>query len=888
MHRTVAILLSLAAITVIRPAPAAGQQRRTRRAPPPAPLAPAPAAAAAPLDTLLLRGLRFRSIGPAVMGGRVSAFAVRENNPSAIFAATGTGGLFKTTNNGTTWTAAFEDQPVASIGSVAVSQSDSTVVWVGTGEGNGRNSSSWGNGVYRSSDDGAKWTHVGLDNTHDIPALAIDPRNNDVVWVAALGHLWGKNPERGIYKTTDGGKTWTPVLQLGDSVGAIDVVLDPGNADVAYAAMYQRLRTPWSMRSGGPVGGIYKTSDGGKTWTKLTEGLPAQTGRIGLEIYRKNPHVLYAVVESDLGGPGNIDDVRSRTGGLFRSDDGGAHWRRLSPLAPRAFYFTKVKVEPANDARVYVLGFGLHISDDSGHTFRQDGADQIHGDLHALWIDPANPRHLVLGTDGGIYFSYDRAGTWDFQNNAALGEFYEVTYDYRTPYRVCGGLQDNGSFCGPNRTRGDDGVTNGSWIRVADGDGYYVQVDSTDPDIVYAESQGGFIGRLNLRNGEQRFLQPQAKEGTPAFRFNWDTPFAISRHDPTTLYLGGNRLFKLSHRGERWEAISPDLSTMNPQTMITAGSGAETYNTIVSFAESPLKAGVLWAGTDDGNIQVSTDGGATWTNVGANIRGLPKPNLYVARIEASHFDTGTAFVAIDGHRSDVFRPLLFVTTDYGRTWSGIAGNLPATGPVKAVRQDPRNKNLLFAGTEFALYFSIDRGATWNRFRSGLPTVAYDDIQIHPRDRDLIVATHGRSFYVLDQISALQELTPAVLDSSAYLFTIRPAQLYWNQPGTAIWGNHIFQAKNPPNGAYIDYYLKSFTPGDVSITIADSAGHEVQKLTGSRDPGVNRVVWDLTPKPALQLRGQFEQPPFVAPGPYTVTLSVGERKLKTTLTVLPLP
>ncbi len=884
MRRTVGIALSLVVAAALRPA--ASQRRAQRPSPSPAPGAAVPAAA--PLDTLLLRNLRFRAIGPALMGGRTSAFAVRESNTSVLFAATGTGGLFKTTNNGTTWSAVFEDQPVASIGAVAVSQSDSSLVWVGTGEGNGRNSSSWGNGVYRSTDGGGKWTHLGLDNTHDIPALAIDPRNNDVVWAAALGHLWGRNPERGVYKTTNGGTAWTPMLQLGDSVGAIDLVLDPANPDVAYAAMYQRLRTPWSMRSGGPVGGIYKTTDGGKTWTKLTEGLPAQTGRIGLDIYRKNPQVVYAVIESDLGGPGSIDDVRSRAGGLFRSDDGGAHWRRMSPLAPRAFYFTKVRIEPANDARVYVLGFGLHISDDSGHTFRQDGADQIHGDLHALWIDPANPRHLILGTDGGIYFSYDRAGTWDFQNNVALGEFYEVTYDYRTPYRVCGGLQDNGSFCGPSRTRGDDGVTNGSWIRVGDGDGYYVQVDSTDPDIVYAESQGGFIGRLNLRTGEQRFLQPQAKEGTPAFRFNWDTPFALSRHDPTTLYLGGNRLFKLSDRGERWEAISPDLTTMNPQTMITAGSGAETYNTIVSFAESPLKAGVLWAGTDDGNIQLSTDGGATWTNVGANLRGLPKPNLYVARIEASHFDTGTAFVAIDGHRSDVFRPLVFVTTDYGRTWTGIAGNLPATAPVKALRQDPRNKNLLFAGTEFALFFSIDRGATWNRFRSGLPTVAYDDIQIHPRDRDLIAATHGRSFYVLDQITALEELTPAVLDSSAYLFPIRPAQPYWNQPGTAIWGNHIFQAKNPPAGAYIDYYLKTFTPGDVSITIADSAGHELQKLTGSHDPGVNRVVWDLTPKPALQLRGQFDQPAYVAPGIYTVTLSVGERSLKTTLTVLPLP
>ena len=815
----------------------------------------------------------------------MAAFAVRPGNPSVIFAAAGTGGLFKTTNLGTTWQAVFEHEAVASIGAVAVTAGDSNLVWVGTGEGNGRNSSSWGNGVYKSSDGGGKWTHMGLDNTHDIPAIAIDPRNADVVWVAALGHLWGKNPERGVYKTTDGGKTWVAALQLGDSVGAIDLALDPSNSDVAYAAMYQRLRTPYSMRSGGPVGGIYKTADGGKTWTKLTAGLPTQTGRIGLNVYQKNPQTVFAVVESDVGGSQDVDNVRSRNGGVFRTDDAGAHWRRVSNLVPRGFYFTKIQVDPTNAAHVYVLGFGLHVSDDSGVTFRDDGADKIHGDLHALWIDPQNADHMILGTDGGIYFTWDRTKTWNFVNNVATGEFYEVTYDYRTPYRICGGLQDNGSWCGPSQKRAEDGVWNGDWYRVGDCDGYYVQVDSTDPDIVYAECQGGFAFRVNLRNGAHKGIRPQAKEGTPAFRFNWNTPFVISHFDPTVLYFGGNQLFRLTARGDEWQAISPDLSTMNPQTMTAAGSGAETYNTIVTLSESPLSAKVLWAGTDDGNIQLTRDGGATWTNVGANLKGLPRTNLYVARIDASHFDSATAYVAIDGHRSDVFAPLLYQTTDFGKTWTAIAGNLPPAGPLKAFREDPKNRDLLFAGTEFGLYFSIDRGKSWNRFSGGLPTVAYDDIKIHPRDRDLIIATHGRSFYVLDDIIPLEELTPAVLDSVAWLFSLRAVQPFWRLEENGLWGHAIYQAANPQFGATIDYYLKTYAVDAPAIAITDSTGREVATVTGTGNPGLNRVVWDLRPKASLRTAAPEDPTEYVAPGTYTVTLTAAGKSLKQKLVVV---
>ena len=837
------------------------------------------------LDTLVYHSLKFRPLGPAVMGGRMSAFAARPGS-STIFAAAGTGGLFKTTNNGTTWSAVFEGEAVASIGSVALSATDTNLVWVGTGEGNGRNSSSWGNGVYRSTDGGAKWTHMGLDSTHDIPAIAIDPRDTNVVWVAALGHLWGKNPQRGVYKTTDGGTTWTAVLQLGDSVGAVDLVLDPSNPDIAYAAMYLRLRTPWSFRSGGPVGGIYKTSDGGRTWNKLTAGLPAQTGRIGLDIYPRNPQVLYAVIESDEGGPADIDNIKSRAGGLFRTDDGGASWRRLYDIAPRGFYFSKIRIDPTTDARIYILGFGLHVSDDSGHSFRSDGAEKPHGDLHALWIDPADRNRLVLGTDGGIYFSWDGSKTWKFVNNVATGEFYEVTYDYRTPYRICGGLQDNGSWCGPSQKHASDGIWNGDWYRVGDCDGYYVQVDSTDPDIVYAECQGGNLFRVNLRNNQVYGIMPQAKEGTPGFRFNWDSPVAISHFDPSVLYLGGNRLFRLTARGDKWEAISPDLSTMNPQTMTTAGSSAETYNTIVSLSESPLSPRIIWAGTDDGNIQVTRDGGASWTNVARSIPGLPRADLYVARIEASRFDSATAYVVVDGHRSDLFQPYLFVTTDFGRTWTSLAANLPAGGPLKAFREDPVNRDLLFVGTELALYFSLDRGKSWNPFRNGLPTVAFDDIQVHPRDHDLIIGTHGRSIYVLDDIIALEGLTATVRDSAAWLFPIRPVQPSWQAQERGLWGQDFFQADNPPAGAYIDFYLRNFSPDDVSITITDSvSSREVAKLTARGNLGLNRVVWDLQPKPSLRTSGPNEPTEYVKPGIYVVTLMVGERTLKQRLEVV---
>jgi photosystem II stability/assembly factor-like uncharacterized protein len=892
-------------------------QQTPQTAPPPAitTAAPAtpPAAPATPaLDT---KPLRWRSVGPANMGGRIADFAVNEKDPYTMFVAVGTGGVLRTTNNGSTWEGVFDKQPVASTGAVAISQNNPKIVWVGSGEGNSRNSSSWGNGIYKSTDGGDTWTNMGLPESHDIPKIAIDPKNDDVVYAAVLGHLWGTNKERGVYKTSDGGKSWQQVFSIDENTGAIDVIVDPSNPAIVYAAMWARRRYPWGFTNGGATSGIYKSIDAGKTWNKLTNGLPAETGRIGLDIYRKNPKTLYAVVESDIGGASSLESLRSHSGGVFRSDDGGAHWTRLSNLTPRGFYFAKVRVDPNNDQRVYVLGFGTAVSDDGGKTFLNTGARDIHGDCHAMWIDPNNSNHVLLGTDGGIYFSYDKAKTWDFQNNIALGEFYNVSYGFDQPYTICGGLQDNGTWCGHTRTRNNTGgrgegvsgrsaagITNADWIFVNGGDGFWSAIDPTNANIIYGESQGGEINRLDLVSGRRRNIKPEAKEGTPAFRFNWNTPFVISHFDPKTLYLGGNHLFRLTNRGENWEMISPDLTSPTPVTMASAGSAAENYDTIVAISESPKDRNVIWAGTDDGNVQVTRDGGKSWSNVTANIAGVPK-GLWVSRVQASNHDAARAYVAIDGHRSDDFHPYLFVTDDYGVTWRSLGGRQTLlsveeekrgqTGvsvfhtSIKGFREDPINANLLFTGTELGIFMSLDRGEHWQQLKDGLPTVAVDDIEIHPRDHDLIIGTHGRSIYVIDDISALEQITPEKMQQKAVLFDPRPVIEYYTKPIGGLWGAHMFKAKNPPFGAYINYYLSGVPSEDVTITIEDAKGHKVRELEATNRPGFNRAVWDLRGDPQeviSESRGEDDQPQLVPAGEYTVKMKYGDVKTSVKLSV----
>jgi photosystem II stability/assembly factor-like uncharacterized protein len=833
---------------------------------------------------LIAKQMKWRSIGPANMGGRVSDIAVDPKKPYTIYIALSTGGLIKSTDNGTSWNGSFERQPVASTGAVAVAPTDSKTVWVGTGEPNGRNSSSWGDGVYKSTDGGATWTNMGLRDSQDISRILIDPADANTVYVAALGHLWGANKERGVFKTTDGGKTWTPSFQIDENTGAIDLLMDPSDHNTLYAAMYYRRRTPYSFTSGGETGGIFKTTDAGRTWKKLSAGLPPNTGRIGLDVYRKNPNVLYAIVESDVGGGSPIFESKSKSGGVFRSEDKGETWKRVNELAPRSFYFSQIRVDPNDEQRIYVLAFGLHISDDGGKTFRGDGGKNVHPDLHAMWIDPANPDHLLLGTDGGTYASYNRAESWAHINNFPIGEFYRVTADMQRPYNIAGGLQDNFSWVGPSQTRSRDGITNADWRSLGGGDGMYCAIDPVDPNIIYSESQNGTISRLNLKTGERKSIQPSAKEGQQAFRFNWTTPFWLSHYDPTVIYLGGNHLFKLTERGDKWESISPDLSTRDVERITTTGSGAETNGTIYTFSESPVTRGLLWAGTDDGKLWVTRNEGRDWSDLTGN---LPREarGLWVSRVEASHFEEGTAFVAIDGHRNDVYAPFVFMTTDFGKTWRSINSSLARNAPVKVVREDPFNKNLLFLGTEFGFFISFDRGGSWTKFMPGLPTVAVDDIMVHPRERDLIIGTHGRSLYVMDDIRPLEELTPEVQNEAVHLFTIRPALEFYYLPGGIEYsGKDKFKAPNPPFGTYISFYLKSYAGEDYSITIADSNGKTVRKLSGPTLPEFNRVVWNLRPDSADDDGGGDGQPKFVKPGEYTVTLSVGDKKATQKVTV----
>jgi photosystem II stability/assembly factor-like uncharacterized protein len=845
----------------------------------------------------MIRSLAWRPIGPANQGGRVSEITFVPGKPSQFFVATGTGGLFKTKNAGTTFSPVFDEQPVLSIGSVAVAPSDPTIVYVGTGEGNGRNSSTWGNGVYKSTDGGDSFVPLGLPDSRDIPRLAVHPKNPDVVYAAVMGHLWDANRERGLYKTADGGKTWQPAFQIDENTGCIDVLLDPRNPEVVYAAMYARRRKPWSFESGGfgDKGGLYKSTDGGRSFKRLTAGLPGKTGRIGLALFAGDPAHVYAVIESDQAGTVGLQENLSKAGGVFRSTDSGEHWTRLNPLTPRSFYFSKIVVDPKDEKRLYVLGFGLAISDDGGATFRANGANLPHPDKHTLVVDPEDTDHVLLGTDGGVYESRDRAATWRYLDNLATGEFYEIGLGMDRPYTVCGGLQDNGTWCGPSRGWTIFGeseekamnLSNLDWLTVWDGDGYYAAIDPRDPLIIYAEAQEGYAARIDFHTHRITDIRPREKEGQAGFRFNWNSPLILSRHDPDVLYLGGNSLFKLARRGDSWERISPDLSGRDVEKIVTVGSGAENYGTIVTLAESPLKPGVLWAGTDDGNVQLTRDDGKTWENLTGRLAGVPK-GTYVSRLEASHFEAGTAYAAFDGHRTGDNRVYLLETRDAGASWRSIASDLPGDAPVRVVREDPANPNLLFAGTEFGVFASFDRGGHWISLRGdSLPAVQVHDLQIHPRDRDLVAGTHGRSVFILDDITGLEQMTAENLAKPLVLLTPRPAYGFHLLERGGLWGQNFFGAKNPPLATF-NYLVKERDPEGAKLVIKDGSGGVVRELKGPAEPGLERIGWDLTrdkeqviPTLESRLPGQS---PFVPSGEYDLTLTVGKEKATGKITV----
>jgi len=878
-------------------------------------------AGARPLAASDLKSVAFRSVGPANMGGRVAAIALAPGDSKTFYVGFGTGGVFKTQNYGTTFAPVFDKQPLLSIGAIAVADAPAgwpgwdaereagnvkedadlakegrgRIVWVGTGEGNGRNSSSWGGGVYRSTDAGKTFTFLGLKETHDIPRLAVDPRDPDTCYAAALGHLWGANAERGVYKTSDGGKSWQQVLKVDENTGACDVVVDPASPDTVYAAMYSRRRTRWSFSGNSETGGIFRSDDGGKTWKKLTNGLPPRTGRIGLALYAGDTKTIFASVESDFGGAGrdSFSDF-SPSGGLFRSDDRGESWTRLTDLSPRPFYFSRVAVDPKDPNRVYLPGWDLGISDDGGKTFRRSGSEFVHVDFHAIVVDPDDPDHILVGNDGGIYQSQDRAKTWEYLNRMAVGQFYRVAVDMSDPYRIGGGLQDNGTYVGPSETiyqtddSREDGILSSDWRMVYFGDGFGFAFDPEDENVVYATSQGGFLGRVRLDNNVRTPLRPEAREGEERLRFNWDAPFIVSKHDASVLYHGGNKLFKLTDRGDHWFAISGDLTRNEPDRTATVGSDAETYGTIVSLAESPLKQGQLWTGSDDGLVHVTEDEGKTWKDVtpaAVNRR-------YVSDIEASAHDPRTAYVAVDGHRSDSFEPLILVTRDLGATWTEIQSDLPDGGPVKTVIEDPGSADVLYCGTEFGLYVSLDRGASWVRLNGEtLPPVRVDDLAFQPREKDLVVGTHGRSIYVLDDASMFSQLTAEVRSKPFALLKSRAAhpRLYFG----AYYGvgDGIFKAKNPAMGAYINYWLAKATGDGVKITITDPAGLVIRELKGPGMPGLNRVVWDLQADAKHRYRRPEErmgQTQFVPAGTYKISASFGDAKAETTVEVLPAP
>ncbi|MGH9347727.1 MAG: hypothetical protein ACRD26_10730, partial [Vicinamibacterales bacterium] len=839
----------------------------------------------APAPASIFDALQFRGIGPAVMSGRINDLAVYEPNPAVFYVATATGALWKTVNNAITWEVLFDDEPdVVSIGAVAIQSDNPDVVWVGTGEANNRQSSSWGKGVYKSTDGGTTWRHLGLAGSRHIGRIVVDRRDANVVWVAALGSLWGPGRERGVFKSTDGGTTWKQVLFVDEDTGATDLVIDPSDARVLYAATYQRRRSPWGFNGGGPGSGIYGSRDGGDTWTRLTAGLPeGPMGRIGLDIYRKNPRHVYALVEHE------------REGGLYRSDDAGASWARISRTNPRPMYFSLVRVDPEDERRVYVGGVGLEISDDGGRTFRPHYG--MHVDHHAFWINPRNTGHIIDGNDGGIAISYDRGAHWASVDNMDLGQFYHVGVDMDTPYRVYGGLQDNMAWGGSSATRSRLGIGNGEWVQVGEYDGMVALADPTDSNVLYIEAPAGRLLRVDRATNERKTITAQVPK-VPRSRANWNAPLLVSPHDPATLLAGTERVYRSTDRGHSWEAISPDLTAgidrdaltlmgvANRDIRLSRNDGVSAYSTLTSIDESPLTAGLLYVGADDGSVQMSRDGGAHWTRLDGRFPGVPTQTP-VSAVVASRFEAGTAYVAFDGHANDDYRPYVYKTTDHGATWTSLAATLPAGHVVRCLTQDTKNQDVLYLGSEMGLFVSIDAGERWQRVRSNLPTVPIYQIVLHPRENDLILATHGRSIWILDDATPIQRAAES-LAQAAYLFDPRKATQFRLAEDQQYWGEQRFFGQNPAFGAGISYYLR-VAPRSIEVLVRDAAGEVVRRfddkaLANRKAAGINRIHWDLryqphtaplvpvTPVSSLFI-GNGIDGPFVPPGEYSVTLVI---------------
>jgi photosystem II stability/assembly factor-like uncharacterized protein len=857
--------------------------------------APKTAFSAASYDSVMLSEFAWRPIGPAVTSGRVVDLAVADG-PQAraegrfgklMYAASASGGVWKTVNAGTTWEPVFEKQSTSSIGDIALAPSNQEIVWVGTGEANNQRSSSWGDGVYKSENGGKTWTNMGLRKSQHIGRIVIHPANPNIVYVAAVGPLWTDGGERGLYKTIDGGRTWKATLAISQHTGVTDIVMDPTNPNTMYAAALQRQRKAYSFVGGGPESGIYKSTDGGDTWTKLTEGLPARDiGRIGLAVSPSSPRIIYATLETD-------------TTEVYRSDNYGASWTKKGTYFQFPWYMAQIRVDPSNPDRLYELGVPLSVSDDGGAT-NHSIAQSAHVDYHAMWIDPIDPDHFIVGNDGGVYITHDRGQTMDFVTNLPIAQYYAIDVDNRLPfYYVYGGLQDNNSWAGPSQTRNRQGITNSDWYVTVGGDGFYSAVDPTDPNTVYAESQNGGIIRYDVKTGEQKSIQPQAKYGDPNLRYNWSVPIVISPHDHNTVYFGAQYLYRSSNRGDSWEQLGGDLTRALDRdklplmgktwtkNAVARHAGTADFGNISTIDESPLGKGLIYVGTDDGLIQVSRDGGVSWTKI-EKFPGVPQMT-YVSRVVASAHNEGTVYATFDGHRSNDFNAYVLKSTDYGKTWSSISSNLPVSS-VQVIREHPRSPSLLFVGNEVGAYYSGNGGRTWSKLQYNLPTVPVHDMKVHARENDLVIGTHGRGIFIIDDITPLERLAEAERASSIYLFPVKAATLFnYNRSipggarGAASLGERSYSAPNPAFGTTLTYLMKDSVPKGRSLTLAifDSANKRIRDLTVKSTPGLHRATWDLrlaAPylNPSIQANRRQPEGAFVLPGRYTARLTLGGR------------
>jgi photosystem II stability/assembly factor-like uncharacterized protein len=809
-----------------------------------------------PPDSVLVRSMTFRSIGPAVMSGRISDVAVIDAKAShgrlgnVIYAAAATGGVWKSTNAGVTWTSIFDSVRTGSVGAVAVAPSNPDVVWVGTGEPNNMRSSSWGTGVYKSNDGGKSWSSAMLPKSQHIGRIVIDPRDPNIVYVAALGPLWAAGGERGLYKTTDGGKTWTNTKEISKYTGFTDIAMDPSNPDVLYASSLERERREYGFLPAGPESGIYKTIDAGKTWTQLKQGLPTgDIGRIGLSVCKSRPTTVYAIVHAKP--PAN---------GLYRSDDAGATWTLVNNQNATAWYYSQVRCDPIDPDHVISLSAQSRESRDGGKTLLPFATGGVHSDHHALWINDDNPQQMILGGDGGLYLSWDAGRTWDHVESIVAGQFYAIAVDDALPfYNVYGGLQDNQTWWGPSRTRNVFGPTNADWARMAGGDGFYAVPDPLDHNLVYAEMQQGGVVRYDARTGQTKNIRPTPKAGE-RYRFNWSAPILPSKHDAKTVYMAANYLFKSTDRGDSWVHISPDLTrnidrnklplrgAAPDSTALGRNEGTAEFGNVTVVDESPLRAGLLVVGTDDGLIQVTRDGGKSWTKTD-KFPNVPE-TTYVSRVIWSKASEGTIYATLDGHRSNDFKPYVLKSVDYGTTWTSITGDLPDGGSVQVIREHPRQANLLFVGTEFGVYFTADGGTHWTQLRSGLPGVPVHDIQIQARANDLVLGTHGRGIYILDDLTPLENLAKAKQASVAHLFAVQDALLFQpNASRNSGMGTRGFTGQNPEPGPHITYVVAD-SSAKVSLSIVDASGTVVRELPAMKQPGMYRTSWDMRVGPPL--------------------------------------